>query len=307
MRKLSSKIGLSYFVMVVLVLLSGYIAISSNLSAGEDTHLIANVIAPQIDASMEIKVSLAEAHLWTEEVMGGKEEHEAMDDVYEKIDAAYFYANALVEGGENDEGKFYRLENQKDIDSAKAIAENIVIFKKATEDRFENFKQGNESVEADEAFDVGYEALIEEADVLETAVQERMSDVVSMVEANRTRQIIISGVFMGIAAILAVILVMITINIVVKPVNKVVVLLKDIAEGEGDLTKRIDINSKDEIGEMANWFNVFIKKLQRMVGNTQEQVYELSKATEATNAIVERSNESIEGMARSVETISTGA
>ena len=48
---------------------------------------------------------------------------------------------------------------------------------------------------------------------------------------------------------------------------------RDIAEGEGDLTKRIFIKSQDEIGELAKWFNIFIEKLQGVVGtiskNTQ--------------------------------------
>jgi methyl-accepting chemotaxis protein len=40
---------------------------------------------------------------------------------------------------------------------------------------------------------------------------------------------------------------------------------KDIAEGEGDLTKRVTIDSKDEIGELAGWFNLFLEKLQGIV------------------------------------------
>jgi methyl-accepting chemotaxis protein len=51
----------------------------------------------------------------------------------------------------------------------------------------------------------------------------------------------------------------------VRPINRTVVMLKDIAEGEGDLTRRLDIGSKDELGEMARWFNVFMEKLQAMI------------------------------------------
>lgn len=54
---------------------------------------------------------------------------------------------------------------------------------------------------------------------------------------------------------------------VTKSINSLGQLLKDIAEGEGDLTKRIPINSKDEIAELAKWFNIFIAKLQRIVGS----------------------------------------
>ncbi|WP_300675350.1 methyl-accepting chemotaxis protein [Desulfoluna sp.] len=54
-------------------------------------------------------------------------------------------------------------------------------------------------------------------------------------------------------------------NSIAKPVKQVVAGLRDIAEGEGDLTMRLQVDSKDEVGEMARWFNVFIEKLQIMI------------------------------------------
>lgn len=52
---------------------------------------------------------------------------------------------------------------------------------------------------------------------------------------------------------------------ITKPINDAVVGLKDIAEGEGDLTMRLNAQHKDEIGEMGFWFNNFIEKLQGMI------------------------------------------
>ncbi len=51
----------------------------------------------------------------------------------------------------------------------------------------------------------------------------------------------------------------------VRKVNLVVVGLKDIAEGEGDLTRRLEITSKDELGDLAHWFNVFIEKMHGII------------------------------------------
>ncbi|MDA8139743.1 MAG: methyl-accepting chemotaxis protein [Desulfobacteraceae bacterium] len=56
-----------------------------------------------------------------------------------------------------------------------------------------------------------------------------------------------------------------TLWLVLKPIHKVVAGLKDIANGEGDLTKRLDIHSKDEIGALARWFNQFIVNLQSII------------------------------------------
>jgi methyl-accepting chemotaxis protein len=50
------------------------------------------------------------------------------------------------------------------------------------------------------------------------------------------------------------------------PLTRAVAGLQDIAQGEGDLTMRLQVNSRDEIGELARWFNIFIEKLQGIVG-----------------------------------------
>ena len=48
-------------------------------------------------------------------------------------------------------------------------------------------------------------------------------------------------------------------------VNNVVGGLKDIAEGEGDLTRRLEAHSRDELGDLARWFNIFIQRLQGII------------------------------------------
>ena len=49
------------------------------------------------------------------------------------------------------------------------------------------------------------------------------------------------------------------------PVNDLVDMSKDIAQGEGDLTKRIMVASKDELGNLSTWFNMFLERLNNMV------------------------------------------
>ncbi|WDP92168.1 MAG: HAMP domain-containing protein [Desulfobacter sp.] len=62
--------------------------------------------------------------------------------------------------------------------------------------------------------------------------------------------------------------------VIVRPVNQVVDGLNDIAQGEGDTTKRLEAQSKDEIGDLARAFNLFMDKLQSLLttisGNAQD-------------------------------------
>jgi hemerythrin-like metal-binding protein len=67
------------------------------------------------------------------------------------------------------------------------------------------------------------------------------------------------------AMILGSIIAFFLIRIIIKPIQKVAAALKDISEGDGDLTKRIEIKTKDEIGELANSFNEFVGKLNNII------------------------------------------
>ena len=72
---------------------------------------------------------------------------------------------------------------------------------------------------------------------------------------------------------------------VVKPINRVVAGLQDAAEGDGDLTKRITINSTDEVGELARWFNTFIEKIQRIIAEVAQNAQNLTHSSKALAGI----------------------
>lgn len=54
-------------------------------------------------------------------------------------------------------------------------------------------------------------------------------------------------------------------KLVVRPLNRTIRILQEIAEGEGDLTKRVKKLSSDEIGELSRWFNKFINNQMVMI------------------------------------------
>jgi len=60
------------------------------------------------------------------------------------------------------------------------------------------------------------------------------------------------------------------------PINKFLVMLKD-TEGDGDLTRSIDVTSNDEIGELALHFNSFVAKLNKMIGDIKENAGTLAE------------------------------
>ena len=65
---------------------------------------------------------------------------------------------------------------------------------------------------------------------------------------------------------------------VVLPLSSLALRLQDIAEGEGDLTRRIEVEGRNEIDEVGIWFNVFIERIQMIVRQVAEHASTLGQA-----------------------------
>ena len=67
-----------------------------------------------------------------------------------------------------------------------------------------------------------------------------------------------------------VIIVYLVARAIVKPINVVVTALKDIAQGEGDLTVRLPVSGNDEITDLSNYFNQTISKIGSSIRNVDK-------------------------------------
>lgn len=77
-------------------------------------------------------------------------------------------------------------------------------------------------------------------------------------------------------------------NLITKPLTGVIQGLKDIADGQGDLTFRLKVTSKDEIGVLALTFNSFIRNLQAMIGNIATNATTLNASSGDLTAIAQQ-------------------
>jgi methyl-accepting chemotaxis protein len=96
-------------------------------------------------------------------------------------------------------------------------------------------------------------------------------------------------------------------NSISKPIDRTVGMLKDIAQGEGDLTKRIEVSSKDEVGNLAEYFNLFVQKLQEMIRNIAASTTTLSGASEELSSTSTEMAASAEEMSTQASTVATAA
>jgi len=80
------------------------------------------------------------------------------------------------------------------------------------------------------------------------------------------------------------------------PILKVVSGLEDIAQGEGDLTRNLDIKTKNEIGELAKWFNLFVGKLRSVIGDVKVSATSLDTSSDGLFSLSNHMSQTADGM-----------
>jgi methyl-accepting chemotaxis protein len=75
-----------------------------------------------------------------------------------------------------------------------------------------------------------------------------------------------------------------------KKLQQLTTALHGIAEGDGDLTQRLDASAKDELGDVARGFNSFIGKLQSLVGNIKGSTLTLATSAQKLSLVSEQTN-----------------
>lgn len=92
-----------------------------------------------------------------------------------------------------------------------------------------------------------------------------------------------------------------------KPINLMVEKLKDIAQGEGDLRMRLATDSRDEIGEMAKWFNLFIETLHGIIKEVGDNSKRVNDSSDEFLAIADNLAKGAENTAGRANTLSVAA
>jgi methyl-accepting chemotaxis protein len=94
-------------------------------------------------------------------------------------------------------------------------------------------------------------------------------------------------------------------NRIVTPINLVKEGLATIAQGEGDLTRRLPVLAKDETGELAKWFNQFIESTQSMIKVIKENAINMHGVSNQTNERTTAMAASLQRQSSAVEQIVT--
>ena len=94
-------------------------------------------------------------------------------------------------------------------------------------------------------------------------------------------------------------------NRVSKPLADAVLALNDIANGEGDLTQRLKVQSKDEIGQLASAFNRFVERIQSVVSQVGETSNHLFSAVDKLHHLSAHYDQQMHGHSRETDQVVT--
>jgi methyl-accepting chemotaxis protein len=125
------------------------------------------------------------------------------------------------------------------------------------------------------------------------------------VNTSLSRMSTVSVTLFVIAAVLAVTIGLLITRSVVGPVRRIVDSLKDIAEGEGDLTQRVDQDRNDELGELGQWFNTFVIKVHGIISDISSGAREVAGASTQIAAASEEMATGMEEQSSQITQISS--
>jgi len=92
---------------------------------------------------------------------------------------------------------------------------------------------------------------------------------------------------------------------IARPLKQMVAMLDDIAQGEGDLTRRLSSDRADELGSIAKGFNTFLAKLQVMITQVVTSVQSVSDSSEHTADIAIRTNTGVHKQMAEIDQVAT--
>lgn len=318
--RISSKVMLGFMVMVLITGFLGYIAFDAMKSIMKNQEEIADVRLPSVAALLTISeaqtaVIAGERGLVNvKDITGANRvaQYSYIDNAFKRADEAWDIYAPLPQTVEESvlwnkfvpEWEAWKAGNQAIVNLAKERDDLITSGIAPDDGRVMemNTKVSMASLKNSEAF-LTAEDTLNKIVAINIKVAEE-----AKIEGRNTYSSAVKKVSVAIIiSIFLAILIGLTIaRLISKPIVRTSDMLRDIAEGEGDLTKRLEVYSKDEVGSLASNFNIFVSKIQDMVVQIKDSAYIIAQSAENLNASTEEIAAQTQNSSASTEEIAAG-
>jgi methyl-accepting chemotaxis protein len=124
-------------------------------------------------------------------------------------------------------------------------------------------------------------------------------ELIQNIRAKIVEQIVLCAIFVT----LGICLLLLLLRMIFSNLKNINVILKEISEGEGDLTRRIKVTRHDEIGELASYFNLTLEKIKTLVVIIKNQTVELLEMGRYLSADMEETASAVQEMTANIQNI----
>ncbi|MBM9614362.1 bacteriohemerythrin [Desulfobulbus rhabdoformis] len=138
---------------------------------------------------------------------------------------------------------------------------------------------------------------------IDLAIAKKKAEISSVISTQRLHL----GLIIAVTFVLTLVLVAFLSKRITAPIVNTGEILREIAQGEGDLTKRLDVHGKDEVGRMAGWFNAFISKLHDIVRNIAEYFETVTASANQLLIISKQMDEGVTSMGKKSSAVARAA
>ena len=199
----------------------------------------------------------------------------------------YFYCNAIISGGKNEEGTFYPTEDHFVREKVLQVKGSVERFIQSAHERYNNRMSagGSAGSEMDEVFDKEFEAFIALADEAEELIHEQMDlGIKQLKEKIDTSEMIL----VGIATLTFALAILLGLKLATSfsgALQKSVTIANAISQG--NLTENLDISSfaADETGQLAGALNQMVGTLREMIQNIHLSSQTLTDSSDSLSAV----------------------
>ncbi len=279
--RIRSKLLTAFGVVLIIIVIGGGLSLFQVRSLYEAGRNLGIIGARNVDAAMEAKNLLTEAHLWLEEVLSGAEDPGQMAAIERRIEDAGWYLSAMLEGGTNEENTFFAVPKEQ-IELRRALTDagrQVEELHQLAVLRFETaIETGTFDQDLDDQFDRGYETLIATVDRVEELVKEQM--VIS--ESTMTRVAMTGQLAIVFSTLIGLIAAIILSLFVSGQFSRRITMIAHLSEevAAGNLTETLDVTDTDEIGDMAGSLDSIVTSL----GTTLREVQHTGRTLNETTA-----------------------
>lgn len=298
--KIGSRLGLGFSLILLLLIVLVWVGINSMGKINQGLEQIVTVDYAKIklanDTYSKVSAIIEDIELMLLKDQAGRIE------VKQEIDALRLEYKAMMDKLEkletSDKGKGL-------IDAAKTSLDNA---KKANDEVIE-LSMSNRSDEALVVFN-------KDAFPLDTKIKDAFKGIIQYEEErmavkhdeagrlfNRSRMTTFA--IAGLAVLFGVLTSFSITHSITTPLGKMRSMIQDIAQGEGDLTKRLDETSKDELGETCHWFNLFADKLHGIISQISSSSSQVAAASSQLHSTAEQIATGAEEVAAQAGTVAT--